>query len=81
MRVRIITRHGETWRYRIVCVCCGNGFFTTRNDAKTCSNACRQKLYRRRQKQARKKHRQKCVQLGLFPPETAWSINQRVFNL
>ncbi len=31
-----------------VCVECGEMFMTTRSHARTCSNACRQKLYRRR---------------------------------
>jgi hypothetical protein len=38
------------WRKRHkqrTCVTCGAGFTTTRIDAKFCSNACRQKAYRR----------------------------------
>jgi hypothetical protein len=40
-------RADRRWKARD-CVVCGAGFTTPRKDSKYCSNACRQKYYRRR---------------------------------
>ena len=36
-----------------VCEVCGEGFFASRRDAKTCSDGCKQKAYRRRKKEVK----------------------------
>lgn len=35
-----------------ICICCGGEFFTKRSTAKTCSNACSMREYRKRKKAA-----------------------------
>ena len=41
--------HAWAWTDRHTCQCCGKQF-TGRPDARTCSNKCRQKLYRQRKR-------------------------------
>ena len=46
-RNRLRAKRG-TWMRRRCCSVCGTEFVATRVDAKTCSNACRQRAYRQR---------------------------------
>jgi hypothetical protein len=67
------------WVHR--CIDCGQVFFSRRKDASTCTPACRQRIYRRRQKTGRANHRQRCVQLGLPIPKTGWDYAKVVYEL
>jgi hypothetical protein len=41
---------------QVTCPVCGTRYFTSQPKAQYCSNACRQKAYRRRTKKARQDH-------------------------
>lgn len=53
---RLIVRH---------CVVCGAVFFANRTDARYCGAACKQKMYRVREKARRARHAEKLAQLTL----------------
>lgn len=78
--VTIKTRGGERTYYRKICPVCKHPFHAERSDALTCSNKCRQKLYRRRKRSARAKHREKCVQHNLPMPESDFRAKIELFK-
>lgn len=79
-KITIKTIGGTREYWRKICPSCGKQFFAQRSDAITCGNACRQKLYRTREKNQRKAHNDKCKQLGLPFTQAEWDIETQTIT-
>lgn len=77
----IVTHKGQKRLHVNGCLQCGGVFFSRRRGAKFCSGKCRQKNYRKRQRYARKRHRQLCEKHNLPVPLTLYQKQKLLYNI